>query len=189
MASKGRVVGGEGGGEVTPPADRRRAFIATPLGPILVVTNAGRPEILCFASAEVMASERLRAREGVDLDAIPEGPMPRVAQALDAYFLVGEDRLLRSLGGAQAGTSFQQAVWALAQGIPRGRTCTYGELAGRLGKPSAARAVGQALAANLLHLIVPCHRVLPGGGGTGSFNGGAGVKEALLERERKLRPA
>jgi methylated-DNA-[protein]-cysteine S-methyltransferase len=79
-------------------------------------------------------------------------------------------------------TPFQQAVWRAAQTIPRGETRTYGWLAGRIGKPGAARAVGQALGRNPIPVIIPCHRVLAAGG-LGGFSGGLDMKRYLLRLE------
>ena len=80
---------------------------------------------------------------------------------------------------------FHRAVYAAARGLEVGETCSYGELAKRLGVPGAARAVGQALARNPLPLVVPCHRVLAAGGRPGGFSapGGLSTKARLLRAE------
>jgi methylated-DNA-[protein]-cysteine S-methyltransferase len=70
--------------------------------------------------------------------------------------------------------------------IPYGRTLTYGELAAKAGNPRAFRAAGTACGANPLPPIVPCHRVLPAGGGVGNYGGGPEMKRALLELEGAL---
>lgn len=82
------------------------------------------------------------------------------------------------------GTPFQLQVWARLREIPPGQTATYGEIAARLGRPRAARAVGQACGRNPVALFVPCHRVVAGGGRLGGFTCGIHVKEALLRHER-----
>lgn len=81
------------------------------------------------------------------------------------------------------GTMFQQAVWEALQGIPAGQTLSYGEVARRVGKPGAARAVGAACGANPIPVLVPCHRVLASGGGLGGFTAGVDWKRRLLARE------
>lgn len=81
------------------------------------------------------------------------------------------------------GTPFQQAVWQAARSVPWGAVSTYGELAGLIGKPKAARAVGQALGANPVSLAVPCHRFIAADGGLGGFGSGLGWKRDLLELE------
>ena len=81
------------------------------------------------------------------------------------------------------GTEFQQAVWNEARRIPYGSTVSYGELARRVGRPRAARAVGAAMGANPLLLIVPCHRVVGADGSLTGFGCGLDVKERLLHLE------
>jgi AraC family transcriptional regulator of adaptative response/methylated-DNA-[protein]-cysteine methyltransferase len=81
------------------------------------------------------------------------------------------------------GTMFQWLVWRHIQRIPRGRTKTYGQLAGELGRPTAARAVARACATNQVALLIPCHRVVPAAGGEGGYRWGADRKRRLLEAE------
>ena len=80
---------------------------------------------------------------------------------------------------------FQQAVYQAVRALPPGRTATYGEIADRLGKPGASRAVGQALGRNPFLIAVPCHRVLAAGGAAGGFSapGGVVTKQRLLALE------
>jgi len=121
--------------------------------------------------------------------------------ALDATEETGESELngladrLRRYGRGEAvafpdtldfqGVSpFQRAVWEATQDIPRGQTCSYGELAARVGRPGAARAVGQAMARNPWPIVVPCHRVVASDGGLGGYGGGLEMKERLLRLER-----
>ena len=79
--------------------------------------------------------------------------------------------------------TFQQRVLRLQFQIPRGKVGTYGGLAGRLGHPRAARAVGTALARNPFPIVIPCHRAIRGDGTLGGFGGGLKMKRALLEME------
>lgn len=78
---------------------------------------------------------------------------------------------------------FHQAVLRATARIPRGQVRTYGELAAQLGKPGAARAVGNAVASNPFPLVVPCHRVVRSGGHLGGFGGGTTLKRQLLSLE------
>jgi methylated-DNA-[protein]-cysteine S-methyltransferase len=80
-------------------------------------------------------------------------------------------------------TPFQRSVWQAARLIPYGQTRSYAWLAGQVGSPGAARAVGQALGRNPLPIIIPCHRVLAGNGGLGGFSGGLEMKRFLLRLE------
>ena len=82
-------------------------------------------------------------------------------------------------------TPFQQTVLNEVSKVPRGEVVTYGDLARRIGKPRAARAVGQALGSNPVPIVVPCHRVIASDGSLGGYSGRRGVetKEALLMLE------
>ena len=81
------------------------------------------------------------------------------------------------------GTAFQQEVWAEIAHIPYGATTTYGEIARRIGRPGAARAVGAATGANPIPILIPCHRVIGAGGSLTGYGGGLDVKGALLRLE------
>jgi AraC family transcriptional regulator of adaptative response/methylated-DNA-[protein]-cysteine methyltransferase len=103
------------------------------------------------------------------------------------------DEVVRRLRGERArtrvpidlqGTAFELSVWRELSRIPRGATRSYGDVARRLGKPSAARAVASACARNRVALLVPCHRVVRAGGASGGYRWGADRKRKLLERER-----
>lgn len=122
----------------------------------------------------------------------PATPLCRaVAGQLSAY---GDDPAYRfDLPLATAGTAFQRRVWALLQQIPPGHTRTYGDAAQEL--HSAARAVGQACAANPFAPIVPCHRIVAQGGLGGFAHSTAqdgyllGIKRWLLQHEASSRSA
>ncbi len=81
------------------------------------------------------------------------------------------------------GTAFQQAVWEQMLQVPFGETLSYGEIAARLGKPGAARAVGSAAAANPIPIFIPCHRVVRADGTPGGFGGGTRLKQRMLLHE------
>ena len=81
------------------------------------------------------------------------------------------------------GTAFQRRVWAALQDVPAGSTVSYSELAQRIGRPKAARAVAQACAANSLAVAIPCHRVVRRDGGPGGYRWGLDRKKTLLQRE------
>jgi AraC family transcriptional regulator of adaptative response/methylated-DNA-[protein]-cysteine methyltransferase len=104
--------------------------------------------------------------------------------------VVGE--VLRRIAGAAPaeelpldvrGTAFQRRVWQELQRIPRGETRSYGAVAAAVGAPGAARAVGQACGSNPTAVVVPCHRVVPSGGGLGGFAWGLDAKRTLLDHE------
>jgi AraC family transcriptional regulator of adaptative response/methylated-DNA-[protein]-cysteine methyltransferase len=83
------------------------------------------------------------------------------------------------------GTAFQRQVWAALREIQPGSTVTYGEIAARLGKPRAARAVAGACAANRIAVAIPCHRVVRGDGELGGYRWGLERKRALIDREAR----
>ena len=86
------------------------------------------------------------------------------------------------------GTAFQIRVWNALLEIPRGGLSTYGSLAEKIGMPGAARAVGNAVGANRISLLIPCHRVIREGGGIGGYRWGVERKRAMLATERPLTP-
>jgi len=105
----------------------------------------------------------------------------RVARELVEY-LAGERRRF-DFPIDLHGTPFEMEVWTALQNIPYGSTVTYGELATRLGRPGAARAVGSANGRNPIPIVVPCHRVIAAGGKLGGYGGGLTLKRQLLDLE------
>jgi methylated-DNA-[protein]-cysteine S-methyltransferase len=113
----------------------------------------------------------------------PAHPVLRAAAAQLAAWFAGERTRFELPLDLQAGTAFQQDVWQALLAIPRGATASYAELARRLGRPQAARAVGAAVGRNPVSIIVPCHRVLGSGGDLTGYAGGLDRKTALLRLE------
>lgn len=104
-------------------------------------------------------------------------------EQLESYFR-GEEPDFEGINLDWSGYStFQRTVLGLVRSVPYGRTCSYGELARAVGSPQAARAVGNALAANRTPLVVPCHRIVRVGGMPGGYSAGPGWKERLLRLE------
>jgi methylated-DNA-[protein]-cysteine S-methyltransferase len=126
------------------------------------------------------AEEELRRRGAVDpaeLADVGDWPQQLRRYALrEAVSFAGELDL-------DQGTAFQRRVWRTLLEIPRGETRSYEWVAERIGKPGAARAVGQAVGANPLPIVVPCHRVVASDGGLGGYGGGLALKETLLRLE------
>jgi O-6-methylguanine DNA methyltransferase len=83
------------------------------------------------------------------------------------------------------GTEFQRSVWRQMAKIPTGKTRSYKEIAARIGKPAAVRAVGGACAANPIPILIPCHRVVSSDGKLGGFSGGLHWKKKLLALEKR----
>lgn len=110
-----------------------------------------------------------------------EKPFREVIKQLKEYF-AGQRRSF-DLPLAPEGTDFQLKVWRALRGIPFGATWSYGQLAKRIGKPKASRAVGAANGQNPIPIIVPCHRVIGADGSLTGFGGGLKIKQQLLELE------
>ncbi len=120
--------------------------------------------------------------------ALESTPPPFVAHAIAGIvaLLDGDARDLTDVPlDLESAPEFHRRVYEVARTIKPGTTLSYGEIAARVGEPDAARAVGQALGRNPIPIIVPCHRVLAAGGGTGGFSapGGTGTKLRLLAIE------
>lgn len=132
---------------------------------------------------------RTRARMLRRFPGAAEGaPPPAVRSAIEAIgaLLRGEPSDLSDVVLDTRGVPpFHRRVYAIARSIAPGETLTYGEIAVRLGEPSAAREVGRALGRNPFPIVVPCHRVLAAGGRTGGFSapGGVATKRRLLAIE------
>jgi methylated-DNA-[protein]-cysteine S-methyltransferase len=149
----------------------------SPLGPLMLV---GTTDAL---SAIWLPSGRDR------LDPEPEWvesatPFKEAVRQLDAYF-AGALRQF-DLPLAPAGTAFQRQVWRALCDIPYGETVSYGELARRIERPAAVRAVGAANGQNPISIVIPCHRVIGSDGRLVGYGGGLPAKSALLTLERRV---
>jgi len=142
---------------------------------LLARTEAGFCRIDFSDAGPEAAVESLRADW-------PGAELRRVSLA-DSSQAIFSGRAQNQIDMAPAGTAFQQQVWRALCRIPRGATRSYAQVAAEIGQPQAARAVGQAIAANPLAVLVPCHRVLPVAGGTGGYRWGPTRKSALLAAE------
>ncbi len=105
-----------------------------------------------------------------------------VVEKYNAYFQGHEVQFTEPLDLTRR-TAFERSVWKATQEISYGKTKSYAEIARQIGKPAAARAVGQALGRNPLAIIIPCHRVLASDGTLGGYGGGLEMKRYLLDLE------
>jgi methylated-DNA-[protein]-cysteine S-methyltransferase len=148
--------------------------IDSPLGGLLLVGDGEALSGLYMdghARGAAVASDSVRAA----------GAFSAAREQLDAYF--AGDLTDFELPLAAAGSPFQQLVWTALREIPYGETRSYGEIAGRIGRPGAARAVGLANGRNPIAIVVPCHRVVGADGSLTGFAGGLERKRLLLEHE------
>lgn len=153
--------------------------LASPIGELLVV---GTGKKLCAIRFENERKERHpEAGWKEDPSALAE-PL----RQLRAYF-AGELREF-DLDLEPGGTEFQRTVWKAIEKIPFGKTISYGELADRIGKPLASRAVGLANGRNPIPIVVPCHRVIGANGSLTGYGGGLPLKQKLLELEGIVLP-
>ncbi|MGM8364078.1 methylated-DNA--[protein]-cysteine S-methyltransferase [Virgibacillus sp. W0181] len=119
-------------------------------------------------------------------------------QASNQYLQANIKELKRYLDGEELnfsilvdlrGTPFQQSVWKTLKEIPYGETCTYSQIADQIGKPKAVRAVGSAIGANPLPIVIPCHRVIGKNGTLTGYRGGLDMKKHLLKLETQTVPS
>ena len=157
-------------------------FFDTPLGTFYAAfTPRGICELSLSCKNEDEFVARLRKRfhvEPVQDDSLVRSLLRQISSYLRGVHIAWNYDI-----DVSDATEFQQAVWEEARRIPYGQTTTYGELAKRVGRPRAARAVGAAMGANPLLLIVPCHRVIGANGSLTGFGCGLEVKERLLRLE------
>lgn len=146
----------------------------SPVGRLLLAGDGESLIQVCFQSGP----RPQKLRDGWVANA---APFRKALTQLDEYF-AGERRRF-DLPLAPRGTDFQRRVWRALLDIPYGKTISYGELARRIGNPSASRAVGLANGANPLPIVVPCHRVIGADGSLTGFGGGLPIKRRLLAIE------
>mgnify|MGYP001183725966 CR=1 FL=1 len=158
-----------------------RTRMQCPLGSLeIVASTAG----LCMVEFAAHAERYLRiiaTRYGEVEIADGEDPHGAVP-ALTDYF-AGDLRAIDRLPADAPGTPFQRAVWTELRRIPAGSTISYQQLAGRLGRPTATRAVGAANGQNPVGIVVPCHRVIGANGTLTGYSGGIDRKRWLLAHE------
>ncbi len=150
-------------------------YLESPIGPLLLAGDGGRVPKVGFPAGK----GRVAPRDGWRRD---DSLFVEARAQLTAYF-AGELRDF-NLELIPAGTPFQLAVWQALTTIPYGATMSYGEIAGRIGHPSASRAVGAANGANPIPIVVPCHRVIGADGSLTGYAGGLERKRTLLDLER-----
>lgn len=149
---------------------------------ILAATDKG----LCFTGSENQDEKELlqwveKRRKGVSVERNDEY-LSLYAEEFRAY-LDGKRKTLNVPLDVE-GTPFQQQVWLALQDIPFGEVRCYGDIADAIQKPKAVRAVGSAIGANPVMVIIPCHRVIGKNGSLTGFRGGLSMKQRLLQLEK-----
>jgi methylated-DNA-[protein]-cysteine S-methyltransferase len=155
----------------------------SPVGTIRVV--AGRDAVCDVDFADRWEQKRTRLETRFGPATIERRDPLRVTPRLRAYF-AGDLAALDDLPLDPGGTPFQRTVWDALRRIPGGQTRSYGELAAKLGRPQAQRAVGGASGRNPIAIVVPCHRLVGADGSLTGYAGGKWRKQWLLTHEGVL---
>lgn len=161
-------------------------LIVTPLGPMLAGATDDGICLAEFADRRMLPTqlETVRRRLGRPIVAGGHPHLDRLRAELAEYF--AGTRLAFDLALVAPGSAFQQRTWAVLRQLAAGSTVSYEELARRVGRPQAQRAVGTANGANRIAVVIPCHRVVRKSGETGNYGGGRWRKEWLLAHEATL---
>ena len=138
-------------------------YMSTPIGQLLLAGDEQALQLIGFPQGSGHRTPQSEWRED-------KQPFHEVIRQLEAYFS-GESAVF-DLPLQPQGTLFQRSVWQALLEIPYGTTTSYGELAKKIGKPKAVRAVGAANGANPIPIVIPCHRVIGSNGKLTGFGGG-----------------
>ena len=159
-------------------------WIETPLGPMLALADDRGLHLLDFVDRRGLERALASLQKRLHARALP-GDHPYLVQVereLGEYF--AGKRHAFDTPVVLTGSDFQSRVWNALLAIPAGVTCSYAELARRIGQPQAVRAVGRANGENRLSIVVPCHRVIGADGALTGYGGGLARKQKLLDHER-----
>jgi methylated-DNA-[protein]-cysteine S-methyltransferase len=158
--------------------------IDSPIGGLTIAVDGERNlRAADFDGYEDRMNLLLRRHYGVDGFAL-EAARGRnaIAESIAEYF-AGRLDAIDNISVLTGGTDFQREVWSALRRIPCGATWSYGELAARIGRPAAVRAVGLANGSNPIPVVVPCHRVIGANGTLTGYGGGLARKRWLLAHE------
>lgn len=160
--------------------------IETPIGTLFVVADArGNLRATDWSDHDHRLRRLMQIHYGKNGFRLEYSPNPNgLTRAIGAYF-AGDLLAIDALPVQTSGTPFQLEVWRELRKIPCGATISYAELARRIGRPKAVRAVGLANGANPIGVVVPCHRVIGSNGSLTGYGGGIERKRWLLDHESK----
>lgn len=153
---------------------KSHTVVDSPVGPLTLVAEDD-------ALAGLYQSDQRHLPTAASFGARDDTALPQVREQLAAYFDGALEQFDVPL--ALRGTPFQVQVWAALRDVPYGSTCTYGDLAAAIGRPTAIRAVGAANGRNPVCIVIPCHRVVGADGSLTGYAGGVGRKRYLLDLE------
>ncbi len=174
-------------GEVVYPRVLKAGWLETPVGAILVAGDDDALYLLNFIDQTSMIRKTALVQKKLqaNLELGSSRSVDMAKREIQEYF-AGKRRAFETPLALQ-GTVFQNLVWETLRGIPFGETLSYTDLARKIDKPSAFRAVAQANAQNPLAIIVPCHRVINADGELGGYSAGQERKSWLLAFEKTRR--
>ena len=163
--------------------------VSSPIGTILLVTDAGVLVSLDYVGYEARMMRLLTKRYG-PFELVETSPDDQhcstveidLVARLHAY-LNGELTVIDTIPVNPGGTKFQASVWQALRSIPPGTVISYGDLARQLGNPAAVRAVGTTNGLNPISIVLPCHRVIGANGSLTGYAGGLDRKRWLLNHE------
>ncbi|HEJ8087428.1 TPA: methylated-DNA--[protein]-cysteine S-methyltransferase [Serratia liquefaciens] len=161
--------------------------MATPVGElVLIADEQDRLRAIDWTEHETRLMKLLNTHYRADRFQLVDKANPGgLTDAMQRYFS-GELDVINDLPVMTAGTEFQRSIWQQLRQIPCGEIITYGELAKRIGRPTASRAVGMANGSNPISIVVPCHRVIGSQGALTGYAGGVQRKQWLLKHEGYL---
>jgi len=161
-------------------------LIPTPIGSLMIAADMqGNLRVALFTEDEAVVSRQLHLHYGNTGFSAVQTRNPHGLSATISRYFAGELATIDTIPTATGGTPFQLDVWHQLRSIPCGTTFSYGELARRIGRPTAVRAVGAANGDNPIAVIVPCHRVVGSNGSLTGYGGGLERKRWLLDHEKR----
>ena len=163
-------------------------WIETPVGPLVAGTTDSAVCLLEFSDRRMLETQFAAVRRRLRAALVPGSNrwLDALRVQLGEYFAGARRKF--DLPLSFPGTTFQEKVWSALLEIPYGSTCSYQDIARRLGQPAAVRAVGAANGMNRIAIVIPCHRVVNANGGLGGYGGGLWRKQLLLDLEAGQRP-
>jgi methylated-DNA-[protein]-cysteine S-methyltransferase len=179
---------------MTAPLEFFSDSLATPIGQLIYICDSegdsgqGRLRMVDWSDHESRALRLLGIHYGKNGYTLTKQHDPFGLTTRLARYFDGDIHSIDGIPTATAGTAFQREVWRALRAIPAAQTISYGQLAERIGRPSAVRAVGLANGSNPIGVVVPCHRVIGANGSLTGYGGGLHRKEWLLAHERAHAP-
>ncbi len=162
------------------------AYYKTKIGELIIGAYDGKLCLLDYRYRRMRTTvdNRLKKALNCDFEEKDEAILEATRHQIDEYLL--GTRKTFDLPILLLGSDFQKEVWQELMKVPYGATASYLDLAKKIGKPKAVRAVAGANGANAIALIVPCHRIIASDGSLGGYGGGLSVKKRLLKLEKEI---